>query len=395
MRRAVILGCGERGAAAGRAYHAHPRTEVVGLCDLVRERVDTLGDELGIASRFDDLDAMIVETKPDIVAVSTGTEFHYSLLKRVLEYGVNIEVEKPICVELHQADAVLAKASEKSVRIAVHHQFRSGGLMRAAHRAIADGRIGKLRHMSANGKGYYGGYGLINIGTHSLNSMMRLAGHCRRVYATASANGRPICPDDVVHSPNGMGAVVGESISAHLEFDGGVTATLLQQRMPVAGSTGRTLEILGTDGRVIFNPTSGAWLLETAWSLPNGEYDAWKPLEAETPEGFDPNGRAELDDYWFVEEFVGALDEGRDHESNGAEATHALEIIMGIFESAAYGCPVELPQNERDHPLHRWRRENGLDDPPPMPRPYEEWLQAEDLRLRGEGRGPNLRSPLV
>ena len=31
--------------------------------------------------------------------------------------------------------------------------------MRAVHRAIADGRIGKLRHISGSGKGYYGGYG--------------------------------------------------------------------------------------------------------------------------------------------------------------------------------------------------------------------------------------------
>ena len=91
--RAAIIGCGERGTAAARAYDGHPRTEVVGLCDLVRERVDALGDELGIGSRFDDLDAMVVETKPDIVAILTGTEFHYPLLMHVLEYGVSIEVE--------------------------------------------------------------------------------------------------------------------------------------------------------------------------------------------------------------------------------------------------------------------------------------------------------------
>ena len=34
--------------------------------------------------------------------------------------------------------------------------------MRVVHRAITDERIGQLRHMTANGKGYYGGYGLPN-----------------------------------------------------------------------------------------------------------------------------------------------------------------------------------------------------------------------------------------
>ena len=92
-------------------------------------------------------------------------------------------------------------------------------------------------------------------------------------------------------------------------------------------------------------------------------------------------GSANLDDYGFVEEYVRALDEGRDHESSGDEGRHVLEVMMGIIESAAYGRAVELPQARRDHPLIRWRRENGLGDPEPMPRPYYEWLEAEDRRL--------------
>ncbi len=382
--RVAILGCRGRGGAAGRAYYAHPRTEVVALCDLVKHRVDTLGDELGVSARYDDLDAMIMETKPDIVAIPTGTEFHYPLSMRVLEHGVHIEVEKPICVELHQADDVLAKASAKGVRVAVHHQSRTGGLMRAVHRAVTDGRIGKVRHLSASGKGYYGGYGMMNIATHSLNSMMKLTGHCRRVYATARTDGRLIGPEDVARSPSGMGTIAGESIGAHLEFDSGLTANLLFQRMPAVDKRGHVLEILGTEGRVIFNTTRGAWLLEEAYSLPDEGDSEWQRLQAETPESFGPNVKAALDDYWFVEEFVNALDEGREHESSGAEATHVLEIIMGVFESAAYGRPVELPQAERDHPLLRWRRTNGLGDPEPMPRPYYDWLEAEDERL---GRG--------
>ena len=108
--RVAILGCRGRGTAAARAYHAHPRTEVVALCDLVQERRDTLGDELDVTVRFSDLDEMIRQTAPDIVAIPTGTEFHYDLSMRVLEHGVHIDVEKPMCVDLEQADAVVAKA---------------------------------------------------------------------------------------------------------------------------------------------------------------------------------------------------------------------------------------------------------------------------------------------
>ena len=42
---------------------------------------------------------------------------------------------------------------------------------------------------------------------------------------------------------------------------------------------------------------------------------------------------------------------------------------------------IHLPQTQRDHPLVRWRHEHGLGDPAPMPRPYYDWLAAEDRRL--------------
>ena len=80
--RVAILGCRGRGTAAARAYHAHPRTEIVALCDLVQDLLDTLGDELGVAARYTDLDEMIGQRQPDIVAIPTGTEFHHSLALR-------------------------------------------------------------------------------------------------------------------------------------------------------------------------------------------------------------------------------------------------------------------------------------------------------------------------
>ena len=379
--RIALLGCGGRGRAAARAYHAHPRTEIVALCDLSQELLDALGQEVNVSARFTDLDAMIAEARPDIVAIPTGTEFHYDLSMRVLEHGVNIEVEKPICVNLEQADEVLAKAEDKGVRVAVHHQGRVDAPMRAVSKAFEQGRIGRLRYIHGSGKGYYGGYGLMNMGIHMLNNMIKIGGHCRSVAATATTDGHPITPDDVVPSPQGMGTIAGEYITANLQLAGDVTGILLQHRFPKVDATGHSMELYGTEGRLIWNLRAGALWLPQPHYLPDGEHDRWQPLELEYPDHYDPDSTATSADYWFVEEYVNALDEGREHECSGAEGRHALEIMMGIFESAAYGRPVELPQQERDHPLLRWRREHGLGDPDPMPRPYKEWIVAEDQRL--------------
>ena len=57
--RAALLGCGKRGGFASHAYRYHPHTDVVGLCDLDRERLDQLGAELGVDARFEDVEEML------------------------------------------------------------------------------------------------------------------------------------------------------------------------------------------------------------------------------------------------------------------------------------------------------------------------------------------------
>ena len=65
----------------------------------------------------------------------------------------------------------------------------------------------------------------------------------------------------------------------------------------------------------------------------------------------------------------------------GVAGRQVMEILMGIFESGAYGRRVEVPQKDCNHPLLRWREQAGLALPTAIPRPYGEWLEAEDRRL--------------
>ena len=251
------------------------------------------------------------------------------------------------------------------------------------HGGVSNGKIGELRYLYGSGKGYYGGYGLLNIGTHALNYLIKFAGHCRSVTAHVTTDGRPITPQDVLPSPSGMGTIAGEQITATLQFDRHVTGTLRQHRFDQINVAGHIVELYGTEGRLMWHPR-GAWWLPNPHFLPDGKHDQWEPLTPIYPATYDPESSASEGDYWFADEYVRALDEDRDHECSGAEARHALEIMMGIFESAIYGNHVSLPQSERIHPLLRWRAEAGLDEPDPMPRDYLKWLAQEDSRL---GRG--------
>ena len=385
--RVAILGCRSRGTSAARAYHAHPRTKVVGLCDLIEDRLNTLGDELDLDARFTDLDEMIRQTDPDIVAIPTAPALHAPLALRVLEHGVNIEVEKPMGMDLIETDAVMNKAAEKGVQVAVHHQWRLSAWNQAVNQAYQAGKIGELRYIYASGKGYYGGFGLMEIGTHVLTQVIKYGGHCQSVTAHATTRGRPITPQDVLPAPRGNGTVAGDHVTATLQFANGVTGTLLQHQFKKIEIDAHVVELYGTEGRLMWHPR-GAWWLPNPHVPPANERDGWEALTpiyadsfAQAVETTPGNINLNEGDYWFVDEYVRALDEGREHECSGAEGSHVIEIIMGIFESAAYGTRVDLPQSNREHPLIRWRREAGLEAPEPMPMTDPEWLMEEEKRL--------------
>ena len=391
--RVAIIGCGPRGNAATLGYGAHPRTTVVGICDVVPEKLSEVGDRAGLppSARFMDFEKMIRDTGPDIVVISTPADFHYELGMRALDLGVNIDVEKPHCEDLAQADALLARSKARGLRIAVHHQYRNGVVMRALLKVLNEGRIGRVHHIEGNCKGYYGGYGLMDIGCHLINNFVKFGGHGRSVTAFGQTGGHPVTAADAVRSPEGMGVIIGEDLTAMIQLESGVTATLIHHRLPNVGRPplNSMVEVTGTEGHLLWK-SNEAWFLPHGRFVPGGTYDNWEQLPLEYPEGFTSSMSSSLnpgsgmfaaDDYLYVDEYVRALDEGREHECSGPEVTHVLETMMAIFESAATGKRVDLPQAGREHPLLKLRRENGLGEPPPVPRPWREWLVAEDRRI--------------
>jgi len=110
-----------------------------------------------------------------------------------------------------------------------------------------------------------------------------------------------------------MGTIAGERITATPHFDHNVTANLLEQRFPRVDSTAYMMELYGTEGRLL-GRGGGAWWLPQPHHLPDGEHDRWEVLAPIYPEHYDPGSSASEDDCWFVEEYVRALDNNRDHE---------------------------------------------------------------------------------
>ena len=83
-----------------------------------------------------------------------------------------------MATSLTDADRMLELAEANGTRLAIHHQMRTTPTFNVADRLINAGEIGPLTTIKIRGKGYYGGYDMLNIGTHMLNGTRRFAGEC-------------------------------------------------------------------------------------------------------------------------------------------------------------------------------------------------------------------------
>lgn len=109
---------------------ALPDAVIIGICDLDAERVNATGDKYGIAARFDDYQKMIADTNPDAVYAIGPPEIMYNIWVWCLTHAVDLFVEKPLGLTLHQAQ-MLAHLAEQNGRITqVGFQRRNSPIMR-------------------------------------------------------------------------------------------------------------------------------------------------------------------------------------------------------------------------------------------------------------------------
>ena len=147
MIRIAVIGMGPIGNRHARIYRENPSCELVGVCDIIRERADAAAASLGVPA-FYDAPSMLRALAPDAVSVATGGyEYgsdHYEPTMQALEAGCHVLCEKPICNEIPKAEEMVARAREKRLCLAVDLNHRFTPAARLAKKWVEEGRLGHL-----------------------------------------------------------------------------------------------------------------------------------------------------------------------------------------------------------------------------------------------------------
>ncbi len=99
--------------------------EFAGICDLRQDRLNETGDKYGIEKRYLDYQKMIEQTAPDAVYVIGQPDVMYPIWVWCLQHGLNLYIEKPMGITLHQARALAYLADQKCCITQVSFQRRS------------------------------------------------------------------------------------------------------------------------------------------------------------------------------------------------------------------------------------------------------------------------------
>lgn len=122
--RVLVAGCGNMGASHARAYHKMPEFEIVGLVSRGPESRGKLSEELGGLPTFGNFEEALAATKPDAVSINTYPDTHADYVKKSLNAGAHIFVEKPLAETVEEAEEIKALAEEKGKKIVIGYILR-------------------------------------------------------------------------------------------------------------------------------------------------------------------------------------------------------------------------------------------------------------------------------
>ena len=98
---------------------------IVGVCDIDLQRLNATADKYGVIGRYTNYRQMIEETSPDGVYAIGQPHIMYDIWKWCLEQGLNLYIEKPMGITMHQAQMLLALAKQHDCITQVSFQRRS------------------------------------------------------------------------------------------------------------------------------------------------------------------------------------------------------------------------------------------------------------------------------
>lgn len=140
----AIVGAGKIGRHRARLAAEHAAVSFLAIVDIDRTSAETLAAEVGADTWSTEVKATVGSADIDAIVISTQEWAHTEPLLTALATGKPTLVEKPITLDLDEADLVLAAALEHGVDLRVGYSMRYAQRFAVAHQQLSEGKIGDV-----------------------------------------------------------------------------------------------------------------------------------------------------------------------------------------------------------------------------------------------------------
>lgn len=266
--RAGVIGAGVFGGYHAQQYARRPGITFSGVYDVHPDRAATIAMPLG-GRAFADLEALLEAV--DVVTVASPATFHLAQAMSAIAAGKHVYVEKPIGVQVAEAERLGAAAATNNLILACGHQervvFQAMGLLDIPTPPLL---LEAIRHGPPSPRSQDVS-AVLDLMIHDIDLLLTVAGSDP---VTAEGEGQL--------GPNG----VWDQARAEVTFEGGLTAILDVSRL--APERRRTMRIVYPSGEVDVDFVARTFRNTTPYTL-NADF-------ADSPAATDPLG-ASLDGF--------------------------------------------------------------------------------------------------
>lgn len=207
--RAGVVGVGYFGERHAVRYGELQSVFLSAVCDVKTDRARDIASRSGARWKTDyrELVGMV-----DCVSIVTPTETHFEIAKFFLHQGIHVLVEKPMCNTVEQADMLIRLANRHRLVLNVGHVERFNPAVCAFFEYLDRPQFIEARRLSPLRDGGNCGNVVLDLMIHDLDLVLQaMDDQVRRIDV------------DLWQSPVGPG----NHIKAHLEFQGGSSASVV------------------------------------------------------------------------------------------------------------------------------------------------------------------------
>jgi predicted dehydrogenase len=152
-----VVGLGYWGPNLARNLQERPETELAGLCDLDRERLERVGKRYPAATCYRSLDEMLSDPGIEAVAVATPVSTHHPIASASLRAGKHVFVEKPLASSSREAASLIELAEHEGLVLMPGHTFLYSPPVAMIRELIRAGELGEIYFISTS---------RVNLGLH-------------------------------------------------------------------------------------------------------------------------------------------------------------------------------------------------------------------------------------